>query len=51
MAGRHRARKQSIQIIRTATVKPADCRRPSTKQFHVRLNCNLLMYLTDIIGF
>ena len=35
MAGRHRARKQSIQIIRTATVKPKDCKRPATKQFLV----------------
>jgi hypothetical protein len=35
MAGRHRARKQSIQIIRTASVKAADCKRPNTKQFHV----------------
>lgn len=34
MAGRHRARKQSIQIIRTASVKAADCKRPATKQFH-----------------
>mmetsp|Transcript_31229 Transcript_31229/g.23212 ORF Transcript_31229/g.23212 Transcript_31229/m.23212 type:complete len:179 (+) Transcript_31229:52-588(+) len=34
MAGRHRARNKSIQIIRTATVADADCKRPGTLQFH-----------------
>lgn len=34
MAGRHRSRNKSIQIIRTATVADADCKRPNTLQFH-----------------
>ncbi len=34
MAGRHRARFPSIQIIRTATVAAKDCKRPSTVSFH-----------------
>ncbi len=33
MAGRHRARFQSIQIIKTATVAAKDCKRTSTLQF------------------
>jgi len=33
MASRHRARKSSIQIVRTAIVKTADLRRDNTKQF------------------
>ena len=33
MAGRHRARPRSIQIIRTAIVKAADLRRPNPMQF------------------
>jgi large subunit ribosomal protein L18Ae len=33
MAGRHRARNKSIQIIRTATVKSKDVKRPGTLQF------------------
>lgn len=33
MAGRHRARPRSIQIIRTATVKAADLKRPNPMQF------------------
>jgi len=33
LASRHRARKSSIQIVRTAVVKAADCRRPNTQQF------------------
>ena len=37
MAGRHRARNRSIQIIRTATVAAKDCQRATTTQFHVRL--------------
>lgn len=36
MAGRHRSRNRSIQIIRTAVVAPKDCKRASTIQFHVR---------------
>ncbi len=35
MAGRHRSRFRSIQIIRTATVAAKDCKRVSTLQFHV----------------
>ena len=34
MAGRHRARNKSIQIIRTATVAAKDCKRVSSTQFH-----------------
>jgi len=34
MAGRHRSRKQSIQIIRTANVSSKNCKRPSVTQFH-----------------
>ena len=37
MAGRHRSRNKSIQIIRTATVKAKDCKRVTTTQFHVSL--------------
>ncbi|KAK2642808.1 hypothetical protein Ddye_024571 [Dipteronia dyeriana] len=34
MASRHRVRFPCIQIIKTATVQNADCKRESTKQFH-----------------
>mmetsp|Transcript_20717 Transcript_20717/g.30655 ORF Transcript_20717/g.30655 Transcript_20717/m.30655 type:complete len:176 (+) Transcript_20717:96-623(+) len=34
MAGLHRARKESIQIITTNVVEPKDCVRPSVVQFH-----------------
>ena len=34
MAGRHRSRNQSIQIIKTATVAAKDCKRTSTIQMH-----------------
>lgn len=34
MAGRHRAQSQSIQILKTAVVKPADCRRNHVIQMH-----------------
>lgn len=34
MAGTHRARKESIQIIRTAEVEAKDTRRVALKQFH-----------------
>jgi len=34
MAGRHRAQSQSIQILKTATVKTADCRRSHVIQMH-----------------
>ncbi|CAM9181520.1 unnamed protein product [Ectocarpus fasciculatus] len=34
MAGRHRSRNRSIQVIRTAVVAPKDCKRDSTIQFH-----------------
>ena len=33
MAGRHRARPRSIQIIRTGIVDPKDLKRPATQQF------------------
>lgn len=33
MAGRHRTRPRSIQIIRTSTVAPKDLRRPNPMQF------------------
>ena len=33
MAGRHRTRPRSIQIIRTATVKAADLKRPNGMQY------------------
>eukprot|EP00567_Pseudictyota_dubia_P012115 CAMPEP_0197435646 /NCGR_PEP_ID=MMETSP1175-20131217/3212_1 /TAXON_ID=1003142 /ORGANISM="Triceratium dubium, Strain CCMP147" /LENGTH=183 /DNA_ID=CAMNT_0042964737 /DNA_START=59 /DNA_END=610 /DNA_ORIENTATION=+ len=36
MAGRHRTRPRSIQIIRTATVKAADLKRPNGMQFAKR---------------
>jgi large subunit ribosomal protein L18Ae len=47
MAGRHRSRFESIQIIRTATVKDEDCKRPTTLEYHVSLfrvflSCSLL---------
>lgn len=34
MAGRHRARFQSIQIIKTAQVKAGDCKRTTATAFH-----------------
>eukprot|EP01036_Dinobryon_divergens_P026341 gene26341-34974_t len=34
MAGRHRSRNKSIQIIRTATVPAKDCKRLNVTQFH-----------------
>lgn len=37
MAGRHRARFRSIQIIRTGTVAAKDCKRAHTLQYHVRI--------------
>jgi hypothetical protein len=48
MAGRHRARNKSIQIIRTATVAAKDCKRPTTLQFHVS-NCIRLIYHTYLL--
>lgn len=38
MAGRHRARFRSIQIIRTGVVAAKDCKRPHTMQYHVRFS-------------
>ena len=35
MAGRHRSRNKSIQIIRTASVPVKDCKRLNVTQFHV----------------
>ncbi len=34
MAGRHRTRAGSIQILGTATIKDADCKRDNVTQFH-----------------
>ena len=34
MAGRHRSRNKSIQIIRTAAISPKVCKRVTTQQFH-----------------
>ena len=34
MGSRHRVRASGIQIIKTATLKAADCKRTNTKQFH-----------------
>ena len=36
MAGKHRCRNRSVQIIRTGTVSDADSRRLSVQQFHSR---------------
>lgn len=34
LASRHRVRKSSVQIIRTTTLAPSECKRPRTTQFH-----------------
>jgi large subunit ribosomal protein L18Ae len=34
LAGRHRARPRSIQIMRTAILAAKDTKKPSTHQFH-----------------
>merc|ERR1719443_1956150 len=34
MAGLSRAKAAAIQILRTAEIAPADCKRPNIKQFH-----------------
>lgn len=34
MAGRHRARKSCIQIMRTEAIPASACKRPNTQQFH-----------------
>eukprot|EP00965_Chrysotila_dentata_P159994 5283943-Pleurochrysis_carterae.AAC.8 len=36
MAGRSRAKAAAIQILKSAELKPEDCKRPIVKQFHVR---------------
>ena len=36
MAGRSRAKQSAIQILKTAELTPAECKRPIVKQFHVR---------------
>jgi len=38
MASRHRARKASIHVIRTAVVKASEVKRPNTQQF---INSNI----------
>lgn len=35
MGGRHRARGDSVQIIKVEEVAPSKCRRPAVQQFHV----------------
>merc|ERR1712153_281719 len=34
LASRHRVRKSSVQIVRTTTLKAAECKRPNTQQSH-----------------
>jgi len=34
MAGRSRAKAPAIQILKTAELKPSECKRPNIKQFH-----------------
>lgn len=34
MGSRHRARHSAISIIKTATIKPSECKRPNIQQFH-----------------
>merc|ERR1712070_52704 len=34
MAGRHRARKRSVYVIKAEQIRPADCERNTTKAFH-----------------
>jgi large subunit ribosomal protein L18Ae len=34
MGSRHRVRASGIQIIKTATIKASDCKRPNIQQFH-----------------
>merc|ERR1712110_710597 len=34
MAGRHRARKRSVYVIKAEAIRPKDCKRTSTKAFH-----------------
>ena len=34
MAGRSRAKSGAIQILKTAELKPEECKRPTVKQFH-----------------
>ena len=36
MAGRSRAKQGAIQILKTAQLKPEDCKRPTVKQFHTK---------------
>jgi len=45
LASRHRARKSAVQIIRTAVVKTADCRRANTQQFQSNNIKNYGMWL------
>jgi large subunit ribosomal protein L18Ae len=34
LASRHRARRSSIQVVKTAVIKAGDCKRPNVQQFH-----------------
>merc|ERR1712070_82932 len=36
MAGRSRAKAGAIQILKTAVLKPEECKRPTVKQFHTQ---------------
>lgn len=53
MAGRHRSRSASIQIIKTATVAAKDCKRVSTLQMHVSTltSVQLLLLLIKFVCF
>ncbi|KAH9257341.1 hypothetical protein BASA81_004498 [Batrachochytrium salamandrivorans] len=46
MSGRHRARKSSIQIIKTATIKASECKREPVKQMH---NSKIKFPLTHVV--
>ena len=45
LSGRHRARKSCIQIVRTATIGAADCKREAVTQFHVSLSSTSCPFL------
>jgi hypothetical protein len=45
MAGRHRCRPRSIQIIRTGIVAAKDTKRAPVKQFQVSASPFVLMYV------
>lgn len=49
MAGRHRCRPRSIQIIRTGIVKAADTKRPDVQQFHVSTGVDLSFLIVHLL--